>query len=58
MSVIRVKPRNLRPGDELESGLIVTGVWRDPEGTWVATSDGDAGYAQDEERGYRVVSYA
>jgi len=54
--MLKVKPRNLRQGDELASGVFVAEVWHDPEGTWISTSDGDAGYAQDEERPFKVVS--
>jgi hypothetical protein len=57
VAVVKVKPRNLKRGDELKSGLIVTEVWDDPEGTWIATSDGEAGYVQSEERPFLVVSY-
>jgi hypothetical protein len=57
MTMTKVKPRNLVPGDELASGVYVTGVWHDPEGTWLETSDGDAGYVHDEERPFRVASY-
>lgn len=55
MGVVKVKPRNLQAGDELESGLYITEVWHDPEGTWIRTSDGDGGYVQSEDRPFRVV---
>lgn len=42
--MITVKAQNLQPGDELRDGTTVNEVWKDPEGVWLATSDGEAGY--------------
>jgi phage repressor protein C with HTH and peptisase S24 domain len=56
MSTITVKgARNLRPGDVLvRTGVMVVEVWRDPEGTWLVTDDGDEGYVHREDAAYRV----
>ena len=41
-----VAPEKLEPGDVLASdpSVFVEAVYRDPEGVWVETSDGDVGY--------------
>lgn len=60
MAAVRVAPKDLRPGDELAdgSGVYVTEVWHDADGTWIEYSDGDCGYQSASVRVFRHVQKA
>ena len=51
--MIKVKGKDLRPGDTFPDGTIITEVWKDPEGVWINCHDGDCGYVS-ENGTYRV----
>ena len=53
----KVIAKHLIAGDEFPSGIYVTAVYYDPDGTWLETSDGDAGYVQDESKLYEVMDW-
>jgi hypothetical protein len=40
----KVAVETLKLGEEFPSGIFVTNRWNDPEGVWLETSDGEAGY--------------
>lgn len=58
MAIITVKgARNLQVGDFLDDNSMVLAVWDGPEGTWLETDDGSAGYVFNENQTYVVDRY-
>lgn len=48
-----VKPAALQVGDTFADDTVIVELYRDVDGTWVETDDGDFGYLDDGKR-YRI----
>lgn len=47
------KPSGLQVGDTFADGTVIVELYRDVDGTWIETDDGDCGYLDDGKR-YRI----